>query len=119
KSLNTAKTTDPVTARQIITADYVAYGHKTSNVAKGEIHYVGAHDQSGSPSGNLVILQTLLQLGVPPTTITPVKKEVARSSPTLAVIGGTKLLVQGTFESVFPSPVPLQVNNPGDEVGFQ
>src|SRR5258705_10472720 len=103
KNNDNAKNGNPTIARQIITADYVAYGNKTSNTTKGEIHYVGAHDQSGSISGNIVILQTLLQLGIPPTVITPVKKEVARSSPISVAVGGQPVLVQGTFRSVVPN----------------
>ncbi|MBX3155457.1 MAG: hypothetical protein KF773_05630 [Deltaproteobacteria bacterium] len=105
QALDKTKLSNPSVARAMIKADYVMYGFKNSNPAQGAVHYLGGHDQSSSLAGNLVVMQTLLQLGTPPTSIAPVTKEVARSSPIIANVNGTEQLFQGSFERVTPAPV--------------
>ncbi len=112
KSLNTADTTNAITARLIIVNDFTAYGFNQSNTSLGQIHYISGHDLSGDVSGNLFILQTLLQLGSvavnPPPP--PVTTETTRSQPILTTLNNNPVVVQGTLELTTPAP-PVPVIN--------
>ncbi|HEY1557727.1 MAG TPA: hypothetical protein VGF94_23005 [Kofleriaceae bacterium] len=103
----------PTTARKSakLVYDYLVYGYKASNTAKGGIHYLAGHDQTAYIAGNLAVLQTLLQLGNQQTSVQPVTNEVSRSSPVVATINNTTAIVQGTFESINPPPTIPTVTN--------
>ncbi len=107
KSLVPADLANPVTARGMIVSDFAAYGYANSNTNIGQIHYMSGHDLSGDIAGNLLILQTLLQLGTGAANNPPTTTEVARATPILAAIGGAPAIVQGTLDLISPpQPAP-------------
>nr|HEX4313489.1 hypothetical protein [Kofleriaceae bacterium] len=108
-SLDKTKIGDPTSARSIIINDFTAYGYKDSDTTKGQIHYMSGHDLSADVSGNLFILETLLQLGGRVLDPPPVATQVTRSSPvitTVASVSSTPIMIQGTLELVEP-PIPF------------
>lgn len=110
-SLNTGFVSVPATARSsgMVVTDFVSRMNKDNDPTKANIIYVGGHDVSGVVAGTKLILQTLLLLGEPP--IVTSTSEVSRASPIVASIDGTMSIVQGTFESVTPAPIPSFVPN--------
>lgn len=101
-----------------IDEDFATRSIKDNTSGKGNILYLGGHDQSDEIAGTKVVLQTLLQLGfttfVPPTQI----YEVSRATPIVASVSSQDAIVQGTFESVLPLATPKTVNNPADLTAF-
>jgi hypothetical protein len=117
-SLVTADLASPSAARAMIVNDLAAYGYMNSNVNIGQIHYVSGHNLSADVSGNLLILQTLLQLGNGAANNPPTTTEVARAAPILATLGGGPAIVQGTLDLVSPAPVVPVIGSDADASVF-
>ncbi|MBV8755991.1 MAG: hypothetical protein JO257_01870 [Deltaproteobacteria bacterium] len=101
-----------------IDEDFATRNVKDNTSGKGNILYMGGHDQSAEVAGTKVVLETLLQLGfttvVPPTSTF----EVSRASPIVATISSQTAIVQGTFESVTPATTAKTVTTAADTASF-
>jgi hypothetical protein len=114
KSLVIADLASPAAARAMITNDLAAYGYMNSNVNIGQIHYMSGHNLSGDVGGNLLILQTLLQLGNGAANNPPTTTEVARAAPILTTVGTGPAILQGTLDLVSPTPPTPTIGSDAD-----
>ncbi len=98
---------------QVVT-DWFTRNVKDNTVGKGNVAYLGGHDETGSVGATKLVLETLLQLGSSAPPVIPVTVEVSRNSPIAATLNSVPAIVQGSFESVTPLPAPPVIAAAGD-----
>ena len=89
-SLDKTKLSSPATARAMITYDLATRNVKDNAPGKGNILYHGGHDETGEVSATKLVLQTLLQLGVPTVPPITTTTEVSRSTPIAAAVAASR-----------------------------